>query len=179
MGFFIVMISIPIMEKFSKNVLNVIHYSDRASKFIFNTEVKMKKFNFDLFIQVLLFITILELFFPGLWSKYYLLIGATYALILSLTDYIKLKKGTLSEERKQLLIENHSIKTENLELFLKWEEINIIILFIIILIFHIVKTFIEIPTITDGFLLIMMFSYNIIYITVLRKKYGSNRNINE
>lgn len=136
----------------------------------------MKKFNFDLFIQVLLFIAILELFFPGLWSKYYLLIGATYALILSLTDYTKLKKGTLSAERKQLLIEYHSIKIENLELIIKWEEINIIILFIIILIFHIVKTFIEIPKITEVFLLIIMFSYNIIYITVLRKKYRSNSN---
>ncbi len=59
--------------------------------------------------QVVLFLVVFYMFFPRFYEKYYGLVLNAIAFFLWFPDYINLKRGTLSEERKLHYLKTNSI----------------------------------------------------------------------
>jgi len=130
----------------------------------------MKKIFYKESGQVLLFLGVFYLFFPRFYEKYYGLIFNAIAFFLWFPDYINLRRGTLSEERKLYYLETNSIKNDNIKAYLKGIGIAQIIIVVNFLIYYKLRTIMEITNVIEMIWFGIVFIMLIIYLKILDKK---------
>jgi len=131
----------------------------------------MKKIFYKESGQIILFLVIFYLFFPRFYEKYYGLIFNVIAFFLWFPDYINLRRGTLSEERKLYYLETNSIEYDNIKTYLKGIGIAQVIIVANFLIYYKLKTIMEITSVIEIIWFGIVFILLIIYLKILNKKF--------
>lgn len=136
----------------------------------------MKKIFFEESIQILLFLAIFHAFFPDFYEEYYILVFNAVAFFLWFPDYINLRQGKLSEERKLYYLEANSIDNDMIKTYLTGIGIAQVIIVVNLLIFYKLKTIMEIPNLIEITLYGIVGILLIIYFKILNKKCKKNSN---
>lgn len=134
----------------------------------------MKKIFYKESGQVLLFLVVFSLFFPHFYEKYYGLVFNAIAFFLWFPDYVNLKRGTLSEERKLYYLETSYIETDMLNTYLKGIGIAQVVIVVNFLIYYKLRTVTEISSVIEIFWFVIIGTLLIIYLKILNKKCERN-----
>lgn len=126
------------------------------------------------FSQIILFIVVFYLFFPRFYEEYDGLIFNAIALFLWFPDYINLRRGKLSEERKLYYLETNSIENDKIRTYLKGIGIAQIIIVANFLLFYELKTIMEITNVIEIIWFGIASALIIIYFKILNKKCKRN-----